>query len=328
MFFTTPGVAEFISGVILQDETIRQRSSTGYAAGRPARRAGNHPRHQGRHRRETARRLPQRAHHRRTRRAARSPRGVPRDRRALRQVAGGDRRRRYAAERDVRAGERARARAICRHLPGAGHRADRRARSADGRIAHDRALRRRDRERPPCRLRRALRAEGVSRRDAAQAQHGHLGQTVRDAGLRQRGRARHGALSPASCAGRRPRHRVPVRRPGSPRGDDAPERDQSGRRTEAVEAHATPTGARCRTKRSKPGADGRRTSQPHSRPSIIGRSATARLPSAGTRPPWKPNRSSREVGARPAAGRRSTTRAQWENYRAKAAIERTGRHHR
>ena len=29
MFFTTPGIAEFISGVIMQDETIRQRSSKG-----------------------------------------------------------------------------------------------------------------------------------------------------------------------------------------------------------------------------------------------------------------------------------------------------------
>jgi hypothetical protein len=38
----------------------------------------------------------------------------------------------------------------------------------------------------------------------------------------------------------------------------------------------TPTGARCRTKLSKPGADARRTSQPHNRLSIIGRSATAR----------------------------------------------------
>ena len=28
MFFTTPGIAEFISGVIMQDETIRQKSST------------------------------------------------------------------------------------------------------------------------------------------------------------------------------------------------------------------------------------------------------------------------------------------------------------
>jgi len=29
MLFTTPGVAQFISGVIMQDETIRQKSSTG-----------------------------------------------------------------------------------------------------------------------------------------------------------------------------------------------------------------------------------------------------------------------------------------------------------
>ena len=29
MFFTTPGIAEFISGVIMQDETIRQRSTQG-----------------------------------------------------------------------------------------------------------------------------------------------------------------------------------------------------------------------------------------------------------------------------------------------------------
>src|SRR6516164_9746495 len=29
IFFTTPGISEFMSGVILQDETIRQKSSTG-----------------------------------------------------------------------------------------------------------------------------------------------------------------------------------------------------------------------------------------------------------------------------------------------------------
>ena len=29
MFFTTPGIARFLSGVILQDETIRQKSSKG-----------------------------------------------------------------------------------------------------------------------------------------------------------------------------------------------------------------------------------------------------------------------------------------------------------
>jgi fructose-bisphosphate aldolase class I len=31
MFFTTPGIAEFISGVIMQDETIRQKNSKGTA---------------------------------------------------------------------------------------------------------------------------------------------------------------------------------------------------------------------------------------------------------------------------------------------------------
>jgi phosphoglucomutase len=55
-------------------------------------------------------------------------------------------------------------------------------------------------------------------------------------GLMNPNHVRHGSLSPASCAGRRPRHRVPVGRPGSPCGDDAPERDQSGRGTEALEA--------------------------------------------------------------------------------------------
>ena len=29
MFFTTPGISDFIGGVILQDETIHQKSSTG-----------------------------------------------------------------------------------------------------------------------------------------------------------------------------------------------------------------------------------------------------------------------------------------------------------
>ena len=29
LFFTTPGIAAFISGVIMQDETMRQRSSNG-----------------------------------------------------------------------------------------------------------------------------------------------------------------------------------------------------------------------------------------------------------------------------------------------------------
>src|SRR5688572_28289654 len=33
MLFTTPGIAEYISGVIMQDETIHQKSSTGLPMG-------------------------------------------------------------------------------------------------------------------------------------------------------------------------------------------------------------------------------------------------------------------------------------------------------
>ena len=65
--------------------------------------------------------------------------GVPRARRALRQVA-----RAYSIgdgmpERVLRLDERARARALRRALPGGRARADRRARGADGRRPHDRA---------------------------------------------------------------------------------------------------------------------------------------------------------------------------------------------
>ena len=48
MFFTTPAIAEFISGVIMQDETIHQRSSTRNSDGRCAVAAGDPARYQGR----------------------------------------------------------------------------------------------------------------------------------------------------------------------------------------------------------------------------------------------------------------------------------------
>ena len=58
MFLTTPAIAEFISGVILQDETIHQRSSTGTPLAEVLAAAGDPARHQGRQRRQTARRRP------------------------------------------------------------------------------------------------------------------------------------------------------------------------------------------------------------------------------------------------------------------------------
>ena len=94
LLFTAPGAADYISGVILYDETIRQKTKDGTPFPQYLAEARRRPGHQGRHRREAARRLPERDDHRRPRRAARAPRRVPQARRALRQVARGHRHRR------------------------------------------------------------------------------------------------------------------------------------------------------------------------------------------------------------------------------------------
>ncbi len=65
MLFTTPGVEDYISGVILFDETIRQSHERRHAVPGAARQQGHHPRHQGRQGRQAARA---------GRRARRSPR--------------------------------------------------------------------------------------------------------------------------------------------------------------------------------------------------------------------------------------------------------------
>ena len=98
-----------------------------------ARRQGDHPRDQGRHRRQGPRRRARREGDRGPRRPARAARGVPRARRPLRQVARRDHDRRGNPDRLLHRGERARARPLRRALPGAGARPDRRARGADGR---------------------------------------------------------------------------------------------------------------------------------------------------------------------------------------------------
>ena len=87
LLFTTPGAEEYISGVILFDETIRQSAADGTPFPEAARVEGRHPRHQGRPGREAARARRRRDGHRGPRRAARAARGVPRPRRALREVA-------------------------------------------------------------------------------------------------------------------------------------------------------------------------------------------------------------------------------------------------
>ena len=98
MLFTPPGIGEFISGVILQDETIRQQSSTGMPLPRGAGGAAYSAGDQGRYRRQAARRVAGRNGYRRARRSARALGRVPRPRRALREVARRHPHRRRAAE--------------------------------------------------------------------------------------------------------------------------------------------------------------------------------------------------------------------------------------
>ena len=157
LLFTTPGMEEFIGGVILYDETIRQRADDGTPFAELLAAKGVVPGHQGRYRREADGAPPRRDRHRGPRRAARAARRVLRARRALREVARRDHDRRRHPDRRLHPRERARAGALRRALPGGGSRADRRARGADGRRQHDRDVRGRHGPHAAGALRRALR---------------------------------------------------------------------------------------------------------------------------------------------------------------------------
>ena len=87
LLFTTPGAEEYISGVILFDETIRQTLGRRDAVPGAARLEGRHPGDQGRQGREAARARRGRDGDRGARRPAPAARGVPRARSALREVA-------------------------------------------------------------------------------------------------------------------------------------------------------------------------------------------------------------------------------------------------
>ena len=145
LLFTTAGMEQFIGGVILYDETIRQRADDGTPFAELLAAKGVVPGHQGRHRREADGAPSGRARHRRPRRAPRAPRRVLRARRALREVARRDHDRRRHPDRRLHPRQRARAGALRGALPGSRARADRRARGADGRRQHDRDVRGRHR---------------------------------------------------------------------------------------------------------------------------------------------------------------------------------------
>ena len=207
MLFTTPGLEEYVSGVILYDETLRQSAGDGTPFAEAAGRQGDHPGDQGRHRRKGPRRRARREGDRGPRRAAGAAAGVPRARRPVRQVARRDHDRRRHPDGLLHPGQRACARALRGALPGAGDRADRRARGADGRRQRHRDVLPRDQADAAQGLRRALPPARRPRGDAAEAEHGHLRQ-----GLPRRRRAPTRSPTGRSGASARP---SPRRCPGS-----------------------------------------------------------------------------------------------------------------
>ena len=148
LFRSDDAMRNYISGVILFDETLRQKAKDGTPLVNLIKAAGAVPGIKVDTGAKPLAVAPGRAGHRRPRRSARAAEGVSRPRRPLRQVARGhhDRRRR-PPELELHPCERARARPLRGALPGGGDRADRRAGGADGRArrqAQHRPLLRRD----------------------------------------------------------------------------------------------------------------------------------------------------------------------------------------
>ena len=176
MLFTTAGASDFVSGVILFDETIRQQASDGRPLVRVLEDAGI---------------IPGIKVDKGTTPLAKSPNELVTDgldglRARLAEYRElGARFAKWRAVIDIGDGhpvavlhrrERARARPLRRAVPGRRHRPDRRARSAHGRRPLDRALLDGHDGHVAHGLRHARRAASRARRDAAQAEHGDPGQ--------------------------------------------------------------------------------------------------------------------------------------------------------
>ena len=140
MLFTTPGLGEHISGVILFDETIRQATDDGVPFVKVLEARRFDPRDQGRHRGEATGAVPGRDRDRGARRAARAARGVRGARGSLREVAGDDPDRGGDPDRLRDLGERARHGALRGPLSGGRRRADRGAGDPHGRRPRPRGV--------------------------------------------------------------------------------------------------------------------------------------------------------------------------------------------
>ena len=144
LFRSAEAMKNYVSGVILFDETLRQKAKDGTPFVDLINAAGAVPGIKVDAGAKPLARLPRRTGDGGPRRPARAAQGVLRPRRALREVARRDHhRRRRPAELELRACQRPRARPLRGALPGGADRADRRAGGADGRTgrqAHDRPL--------------------------------------------------------------------------------------------------------------------------------------------------------------------------------------------
>ena len=172
LLFTTDGIEEYISGVILFDETIRQSASDGTPFPELLESRGVLPgikvdtgakplaNAEGETVTEGLDGLRERLER------------VPRARREVHQVARDVLDRRGDAERVLRLGERPCSRALRSPQPGGGARADRRAGGADGRRPLDRAQLRGHVAGSARRLHRAPRPARRARGHAAEAEHG------------------------------------------------------------------------------------------------------------------------------------------------------------
>ena len=119
MFFTTPNIAQYISGVITQDETIHQKSSSGTPLPDVLAKQGIMPGIKVDNGAKTLGGSPEESSHRRSRWFARSPRKLPSNGCAFRQMACSHPYRRRAAEFDLCTRKRTRTGALCGAMPGA-----------------------------------------------------------------------------------------------------------------------------------------------------------------------------------------------------------------
>ncbi|MGY3079081.1 hypothetical protein ACVWZZ_005489 [Bradyrhizobium sp. LM6.10] len=140
LFRSKEAMSRYISGVILYDETIWQDAKDGTPLLKLIESSGAIPGIKVDEGTQSPADVPGRARHRRARQARRAAEEILRARRALRQMARGDRhRQRYSLDdRDQR--QRPWAGALCGAVPGCADRTDRRAGSADGRRSRHRSL--------------------------------------------------------------------------------------------------------------------------------------------------------------------------------------------